>query len=464
MAIAKKELKDVNSTLRGAFQKAQDVVQKNNIDYGIDLLKALVQREPGFVDARAALRAVEAKKAAQMGGFAKFIASIKVNKYIFKGKSALSKKPLEAMNAAEDAIALNPKSPAGFNLLAEAAEAAGARFVAIDALESLRSMDPDNEDNLNNLAALYEKDGQGLKVLQIRQILSNKHPDDLQAQAALRAAAALATMSENRWNEEGSFQDKMKSKDESVLLEREDRIVRAVDDVAEMITHYEKIVAEGDSSIDNRRKLAELYQRGNRHEDAIKAFNWVVEKIGNLDPSIDKSIEKSTIAIGMAKAESLKASGASEAQVAAAFNEVSSYRLSRAEDRVKNYSNDTQLRYELAIVYWEFEMIDKALEQFQLAQKNPQRRLSAIVYLGRCFHAKGQFDMAIEQFNKAISEMLVMDKDKMEALYHLGVTYESLDQVPKALDCFKQIYSANVNFMDVAKRIEAGYAKQKQQA
>jgi len=414
------------------------------------------------VDARAALRGAEAKKAATMGGFAKFIASIKLNKYIFKGKSALSKKPLEAMAAAEDAIALNPKSAAGFNLLAEAAEAAGARFIAIDALESLKTMDPDNEDNLNNLAALYEKDGQGTKVLQIRQILANKHPDDLNAQAALRSAAALATMSENRWNEEGSFQDKMKSKDESVQLEREDRIVRAADDVADMIVYYEKLVAEGDSSIDNRRKLAELYQRGNRHEEAIKAFNWVVEKIGNLDPAVDKSIEKSTVAIGIAKAEALKASGAPQAQVDAAFSEVSSYRLSRAEDRVKNYSNDTQLRFELAVLYWEFEMVDKALEQFQIAQKNPQRRLSAIVYLGRCFHSKGQLDMAVEQFNKAISEMLVMDKEKMEALYYLGLVFDSMGQNSKALDCFKQIYSANVNFMDVAKRIEAGYAKQKQ--
>ena len=129
---------------------------------------------------------------------------------------------------------------------------------------------------------------------------------------------------------------------------------------------------------------------------------------------------------------------------------------------MKIYPNDTQYRYELAVIYWEYSQIDHALEQFQIAQKNPQRRLNAIVYIGRCFHAKSQLDMAVEQFTKAIGEMLIMDKEKMEALYYLGVTFETMGEDAKALDCFKQIYSANVNFLDVAKRIEAGYAKQRQ--
>ena len=86
-------------------------------------------------------------------------------------------------------------------------------------------------------------------------------------------------------------------------------------------------------------------------------------------------------------------------------------------------------------------MLDKALEQFQLAQRNPQKRLSAIVYLGRCFAEKKQYDMAVEQYDKAISEMPVMDKEK------------------QAMECFKQIYSTNVNYLDVAKRMDAYYAR-----
>lgn len=462
MAVEKKELKDVSSGVRSVYQKAQDVLQKNSLDYGIELLKDIVKREPGFLDARAALRDAEKRKTATMGAFAKFMASLKVSKYTMKAKSSMGKKPLEAMAAAEDALAIIFNSN-GLNLLADAAEAEGALFIAIDALNDVLELEPKNENNLKKLANLYEEAGDGRNVLKIRQMLSNMRPDDLEAQAAVRAAAALATMEQGKWNEEGSFQDKLKSKDESINLQKDEKIVRAADDVNEMIIRLEKSVAEGDTSIDLRRKLADLYQRAERHVDAINAFNWIVEKLGTLDPNIDKAIEKSNIAIGVMNVKHLTETGAPADQIAAAKKEIVDYRLSRAEDRVNTYPNDLQMRFDLAVLYWELKMVDKALEQFQVAQRNPQRRLSAITYLGRCFQAKGQYDMAVEQFNKAIGEMLVMDKEKMTALYFLGITYESLKDEAKAMDCFKQIYSANINFMDVAKRLDAFYAKNKPQ-
>jgi len=66
--------------------------------------------------------------------------------------------------------------------------------------------------------------------------------------------------------------------------------------------------------------------------------------------------------------------------------------------------------------------------------------------------------MAIEQFQKAIDEMLVMDKDKENALYYLGVAYEHMGENEKALNCFKEIYQQNVNFRDVKEKIENFYA------
>ncbi len=455
----KKEQKDVPAATRSAYQKAMEVVRKNNIEYGIELLKGIVQREPCFGDARQSLRQVEKQKAASMGAIAKFFANLKVNGVLFKGKSAIKKKPLEAMAIAEDVIALTPSSTAGYSLLAEAAEAANALFIAIEALETIRELQPKNEANLRELARIYEADGQGTKVLQTMQLLSQLRPGDLEIEQKVRAAAALATMQQNQWEKEGTAREKVKDSDEVLALEKGDRIVRNTDDINDMIERLEKLVAEGDISIDNRRKLAELYQRGGRHDDAIATYNWVAEKIGSLDPTIDRAIEKSHIAKIQLKIDEYKATGATEAELAKLQKEIDDYRLERAEDRVARYSNDTQLRYDLAIVYWDLEMIDKALEQFQLAQKNPNRRLSSIVYLGCCFHAKKQFDMAVEQFEKAIADMPVMDKDKMNALYCLGVTAEDMGDAEKALNCFKQIYSSNMGYRDVKARIEKSYSK-----
>lgn len=369
---------------------------------------------------------------------------------------------MEAMKNAENALALTLKCESALNLLADAAQALDAPFIAAEAIEIIIDFHPENESILKKLAGIYESMGEGRNLLKVRQRIADRNPGNLEAQAALRAAAALATMEQGRWNDRGaSYQDKLKVQDEDSALTG-DRIIRAADDIKDMIRRYEKQIKEGEKSIDTHRKLAELYMRDERYNDAINEYNWIVKAMGTLDPAIDKSIERATVAIDEAKLEELKETGASEEEIKALENKIYDYKLERYEDRVKTYPNDLQLRYELAELYWEGHEINKALEQFQLAQRNPQRRLNAIVFLGRCFSEKGQYDMAVEQFKKALSEMPIMDKEKMNALYNLGVTSEKMGNTAEAMDAFKQIYAHNVNYMDVGERMNVYYAQQGQ--
>lgn len=456
-----KGLNEVSSALRSAFQKAQDAIRKENIEYAIEILKGIVQSQPAFTDARTALRKLEKEKASKMGSFAKMMASAKIAMITSKGKSALKKKPIDAVKAAEEALAIYLYSAPALNLLSDAAEALDALFLSIESLEILRENSPDNETNLRNLARIYELAGEGMEVLKIRQKIASMKPNDLQVQQELRAAAALASMQKGKWDQEGTYQDKLKSKDEAVAIEQEDRIVRDVDDIAEMIERYEKMANEGDTSIDNRKKLAELYQRANRHDDAIATYNWIIEKLGTMDPAIDRAIEKSVVSKYELQIEELKKASAPEEEIKKLAETKYNYRLERAIDRVNKYPNDMQLRYDLAIVYWDGNFIDNALEQFQYAKKNPHRRLTSIVYLGRCFFSKNQYDMAVDQIQNALTEMHIMDKAKMEALYYLGITFEKMNEIEKAMDCFKQIYQANINYLDVSERMNKYYENKK---
>lgn len=150
----------------------------------------------------------------------------------------------------------------------------------------------------------------------------------------------------------------------------------------------------------------------------------------------------------------MKEEGKSQEEINDMKNRCYEYRLDKAQNRVKNYPNDIELRYQLALVFWEGGALDKALEQFQLSQKNPHRRLSSIVFLGMCFREKKQYDMSIEQFEKGIADMGTMNKEKMWALYEFGITYEQMEQNDKALACFKDIYSTDINYKDVKQKVE----------
>ena len=383
MPVTKKNITEVSSADRSAYQKAQDVLAKNSLDYGIELLKGIVKKEPGFLDARVMLRKAEKTKYAHMSALAKGLAAIQCLGPIMKGRAFVAKKPLVALGYAEDALAINVAATPAYKLLADAAKVCEAPFIAVEAYEALVDKDPKNEANLKTLAELYEEDGQGLKVLHIRQIIASKYPDSLEAQAALRAAAALATMEQGKWNEEGSSVAKSAAAKKDDKEVRDDRIIRAEEDVRNMIHVYEKSVAEGDESIDLRRKLAELYQRDGRFQDAIDTYNWLVKKIGTLDPTIDKAIEECHVEIANAKIKELTDANAPQEEIDKVKHEINQYRLDRAEDRVRLYPNDTSIRFDLASIYWEFHMIDKALDYMHthFRQRVGIRELSELVHM-----------------------------------------------------------------------------------
>lgn len=462
MAIEKKTVAEVSAGARNVYQKAASVFAKNSVEYAIELLKSVVQKEPGFMEARTMLRDAERRYSGSLSAIAKVLASFKQLPWVIKGRSCLKKNPEQALAFAEEALAMNFLARGPLMLLVDAGKACEAPFIQMEGLEGIVEMDDQNEANMKMLAEVYESNGEGSKVLRIRQMIAAKHPDSLEAQANLRAAAALASMEQNKNNAKGNDRGGMyKKSDATSDLLRDDRIVRSEEDIRKMIEYYEGLIANGDTSIDNRRKLAEFYQRVSEYQKTIDTYNWIVERLGTLDPNIDKAIEFCTIQLKRQNIEQMKAAGAAQEDIDAAEAEINAYRLERAEDRIRTYPNDTLIRYEAAIVYWDLGNVEKALEQFQLAQKNPHKRLAAIAYLGRCFAAKEQYDMAVEQLEKAVKEMPAMDDLKMETVYHLGITYDLIGESDKALACFKDIYSVNVGYEDVGKRIDNYYAKKR---
>ncbi len=469
MAIEKKSMKDIPSDMRQNYQAALSAIDKNNLDYAVLLLKGIVQREPGLMEARERLRQIERKKAAGVGLFGKWMAGITTSGTVTAGKTQLaSGKPLKAMAKAEDALAVSLVSLPALNLLAQAAVEAGGLFIAIEALELAREFYPKNVAVLDWLARVYGDDGQGMKALRCRQEIATLKPGDLAVQQKVREAAALATMEKGKWEDkESDFRTKLKDEAEAGKIEQESRIVRNVDDVRDMIEQLEGKVAKGDTSLDVMRKLADLYQRCEQHDKALECYDKIIKGMETMDPHIDRAIEKSQVAKYALAIREWQAHGQqgpaqakeAEARIAEITGQRLDYQLERARFRVSSYPNDMQLRYDLAMVHWERGEVDDALQQFQLAQKNPQRRLTSLVYLGRCFHAKRQYDMAVDQIVKAIGDMVAMNEEKLDALYHLGVCYEDMGNREKAGECFKQIYQADVKFRDVAQRMEKLYAK-----
>ena len=138
--------------------------------------------------------------------------------------------------------------------------------------------------------------------------------------------------------------------------------------------------------------------------------------------------------------------------------ELDTFLLADARERVERYPNDLQFRYELGVLLFEHEDINGAIQQFQLSQRNPQRRIRSLYYLARCFKSKHQYDIASEQLTKAAAELSTMDDTKKDILYELGDVYEAMKQMDKAREYYKQIYAVDISYRDVAQKIDSSYS------
>ena len=94
---------------------------------------------------------------------------------------------------------------------------------------------------------------------------------------------------------------------------------------------------------------------------------------------------------------------------------------------------------------------------FQVAARNPQLRIKSTIFLGRCMALKGLHAFAIEQFEKAKVEYLIMDATKKELLYSLALAYEKCGKKKEALETLKEIFSVDIAYRDVSQRIENYY-------
>ncbi len=126
---------------------------------------------------------------------------------------------------------------------------------------------------------------------------------------------------------------------------------------------------------------------------------------------------------------------------------------------VERYPNDYAYRHELGLLLLGRNRLDEAIQQLQIAQRNPKLRQSALLGLGKAFLAGRKFDLAVEQLQLAQSELLVMNDLRKEVIYTLGGAFESAGKAKEAIDEYKLIYTADSSYRDVSARINAFYDK-----
>lgn len=440
---------------RELFDKGFAALERGNLDYSMDMLMGALDIEPKFLQARKFLRAAQVKKYKEKGG-SHLVATLSNLPTLMAAKSALKKKPDQALKTAEKLMRADPLNLSFINVLGEAAVAAGMPEVAIQALEIARDHYPQDANLLRWLGTLYLGVGRTQEGRMCFEDLVRLRPTDPKAIKMLKDSAALDTMKQGGWSDAGSFRDVIKDTKGAVLLEQESKAVKTTKDLQDLIRSTQLKVEREPENINYKRALADLYVRADQFDAALGLLKEAQESSGRADPQIDRAISSVRLKqFDQQIAALVKTGNAPGAKAREAERE--KFVLEDAADRVKRYPNDLQFKYELGVLYFERGRLNEAIQELQQAQRNPQRRIRSLYYMAQCFKQKQQFDIAMEQLDKAASEMNVMDDMKKDIVYEMGLIAELMGDREKAKQCFKEIYSVDIGYKDVAKRVEQDY-------
>ena len=460
--MAEKNSSNINPTAKGFFDKALQALDRNNLDYAIEMFIQCLNIEPNFTQARQYLRATQMKKTESAGGFKRMFTAAKLTPLLTKARVSLQKNPTEAMTLAEQALTEDPKNGQALVILAEAAEVAKFPETVVQTLETYTRLNPKDVKTLHWLARAYAAAEQHEQSRETYEHLLQINPNDFDAQKGIKDATAKGAMSGGGWEEQDtSFRDKLKDEKESIALEQQSRMVRAEDMVANLIKEKLEALAKDPENPVIQRELGKLYAQKENFDEGLRYLEALQAKEGGTDPSLEREIaeiktKRAEFKIAEKKQHLQKNpanAAALENEIAALQAELNQIKLADAERIVERYPNDLMYRFELGVLYVNTGNVQGAVEQFQKSVGQPQRRVASLNYLGQCFQQMGLHDLAIDQYNKAIEEIPTMDSLKKDLLYNLGCAYETIGDQEKAVAEFKKIAAVDFSFRDVREKI-----------
>jgi tetratricopeptide (TPR) repeat protein len=457
MAIITKE--DLKPKAKELFDRGFSALDRGNLDYAMDMLLGCLELEPGFLEGRTYLRAAAVRKfkEGKNGKLAQAMGTAAGMPKIIAARANLAKKPLSSLQTAEELLRKNPLNPQFVYLLCDAAVALNMPEVAVQSLEIIRDhSEKDDPDMLYRLAQAYLENEQPQEARAVFERVMTLKPNNQDLIKEYKDITAIATMKQGGWGSADSYRDIIKDSAEAATIEQELKVVKTEDDISALVKDARSKIEQEPDNINYRRALADLFTKAGRFEEAIEALQEAQVATGGSDPQVDRALSTVHVRVFDRDITKLREAG-DETGTAALEQKKIEFQFEDTRSRVERYPNDREFKYEYGVMLFERGEHDEAIKQLQLARQNPNRRISALFYLARCFKAKKQYDLARDQLQQAAGELHTMDNMKKSIVYELGDLCERTGEKESAINYFKEIYSVDIGYKDVAEKIEQAY-------
>lgn len=465
--MANEETIQIPQNITKLHSKGLAALERNNTDIAINIFLRCVQQCPGFLAARRNLRLTEIasfKAANKHKSLTHHLSSLMGAVQMMKVKGLeKSGKLEEALVACEQLLLMDPLNLSFVKTFAGIAIAAGYSDAGVMTAELVcQNLPPDDMTAVEMLGRLYFTVKDYRKARECLERVHRVRPQDAQIASMLKNSEALGTL-DSGWeeaHEQGNYRKVLANQEQAEKLEQASKMVKTADDADTLIAEAWKKVEAEPKNVNYYLNLVGLYQQQKRFDEALQTIDRARELVG-ADAELDRRYSAIRIAKYEADVAALREVG-DAAGAEAMEAEQREYVFQDIFDRAQRYPNDQHLRYELGIQYYLRSEFDSAIQQLQIAQKNPKDRVSALFHMALCFREKGLLDMAVSQLEQALEFVVGMTTEKLEIYYLLGEISLEEGKLDDAAKFFKEVYKVDVTYRDIAKHIENIYAAQRQ--
>lgn len=131
-----------------------------------------------------------------------------------------------------------------------------------------------------------------------------------------------------------------------------------------------------------------------------------------------------------------------------------------AEEEPVSTNEDFETHYNMGTAYKEMELDDEAIQEFQMAVNltrpgdGTSRFLQCCNMLGHCFVHKGMPRAAVLWFKKGLEAPGHADEEYKALRYELGMAYQQMGEIGRALEIFTEVYGVDVSYRDIGDKLQ----------
>ncbi|NMC66442.1 MAG: tetratricopeptide repeat protein [Acidobacteria bacterium] len=114
---------------------------------------------------------------------------------------------------------------------------------------------------------------------------------------------------------------------------------------------------------------------------------------------------------------------------------------------------DYQIHLQLGLAFMEQDLIDEAIEEFNIAAKDKNLTLECLTLISHSHRLKGNAEEAESWLNRAIKLVAPGTDQYFALMFDLGMIYEQNKEFDKALSIYRDIQSWNPTYQSVGERI-----------